>query len=101
MNEQTELHQLIGALRADMASSQRQGQVMFEVISDIAKQLAVLCSDQKVHISNAMRLKNDLEEIEKRVQSLEVMKNRLIGIGLILAAGAGAAWDAVKMLITP
>ncbi|MEQ1888045.1 MAG: hypothetical protein ABL951_02560 [Alphaproteobacteria bacterium] len=96
MTEESELHHAIGALTADMLSSQRQRQTLFDMMGDISRNVSLIREDQRVAIAVATLLKADVDEMGKRVKSLEVIKNRFIGVGLALTVASGAAWDAVK-----
>ena len=98
MSEESAIHKLLGSLKADMESSQRQRSTLFEKVDSIAHSVAILCADHKAHVSRADIVREDVGKLEKRVNSLEIIKSRIIGAGLVLTATSGAAWDAAKGL---
>lgn len=91
-------HQLLGELKADMATSQRQRTTIFEKLDSISSTLTTLCADHKAHVVSASQVRADLEEVDKRVTGLEKLKARIIGYGAGVAIAGGALGDRITKL---
>lgn len=96
MNEEFSIHQLLGELKGDMQSSQRQRADLYRMVSDTAKQVTTMVEQLKTHMDREDALEAKHETLEGRVFSLEKYKNRMLGAWAVVFAGLLSAIDGVQ-----
>lgn len=99
MENNAEINQLLGTLKGDMESSQRQRESLFNMmreattaIHSVQTIVTVIQSDLKNHMDKENMLQDDHEDLKGRVETLESDKNMIVGGTVALALGTGGAW---------
>ena len=100
MTDETAIHQLLGELKGDMQSSQRQRADLFILVRDIGTQVTTLVAELKAHMDkeDALEIKHDT--LDGRVTSLEGYKNKILGAWGIMGMGVISQIDMVKNFFT-
>ena len=99
MSGDSDMHQLLGELKADMASSQRQRSDLFMLIRDMSTKLTQLTSDIKHHMEAESAHLEKTADIDRRVGSLEGLCNKAIGAWLLLTALSSGLLTSVSSAI--
>ena len=99
MSGDSDMHQLLGELKADMASSQRQRSDLFMLIRDMSTKLTQLTSDIKHHMEAESAHLEKTADIDRRVGSLEGLRNKAIGAWLLLTALSSGLLTSVSSAI--
>lgn len=100
MNGDFDLHQLLGALKADMQASLNQRAELFAQVRETTRLLTTLAAETRHYAEQSTRLHGHLAALAARVTLLENFKQRLLGIVFIVAAATGVAWDYLKRIIS-
>ena len=107
MSDESAIHQLIGELKGDMLSSQRQRADLFRMMADVggqvsgvSLQLAKLTTEFKHHMDRGTALEEKNDVLEARMDALESLRNKLIGAWVVMAGGVASTMDSVRNLFT-
>lgn len=96
MTTDSETHQLLGKLTAEMESSRNQRRDLFDLLRSIGTHVTELKADMKHHMEKEDALQASHNNLEKRVNSLETIKSRIIGYGIGISMIGGAVSERIS-----
>lgn len=100
MSEDSEIHQLLGALKQDMESSQRQRADLFVLVRGIGNQVTTMTAELKAHMDKEDNLEANHDKLSNRVTRLESDRNRAVGVLAVLSTAMGGAWGKITGLFS-
>lgn len=95
MNEDRDIHQLLGALKRDMESSISQRDNLFMLVRGVGIQVATLVSELKAHMDKEDNLEKSHGRLTDRVSQIERDQNKIAGAFALIAAGMGGTWGKI------